>query len=102
MEDQHKAGFVNILGKPNVGKSTLMNALVGERIAIITSKAQTTRHRILGIVNGDDYQIVYSYMPGIIDPSYKMQEAMMRFVKTSLYDADVILFCVCKNGFWRG
>lgn len=100
MEDQHKAGFVNILGKPNVGKSTLMNALVGERIAIITSKAQTTRHRILGIVNGDDYQIVYSDTPGIIDPSYKMQEAMMRFVKTSLYDADVILFLVdVKMGF---
>ncbi|QQS31441.1 MAG: GTPase Era [Sphingobacteriales bacterium] len=100
MEEQHKAGFVNILGKPNVGKSTLMNALVGERIAIITSKAQTTRHRLLGIVNEEHYQIVYSDTPGIIDPSYKMQEAMMRFVKTSLYDADVILFLVdVKQGF---
>lgn len=87
----HKAGFVNIIGKPNVGKSTLMNALVGERLSIITSKAQTTRHRIFGIVNGDDFQIVYSDTPGIIQPAYKMQEAMMRFVHESLDDADVLL-----------
>ncbi|HRI27772.1 MAG TPA: 50S ribosome-binding GTPase, partial [Chitinophagales bacterium] len=90
----HKAGFVNILGKPNVGKSTLMNNLVGERLAIITAKAQTTRHRIMGIVNQPDYQIVFSDTPGIINPHYKMQEAMMRFVKISLTDADVILFVV--------
>lgn len=90
----HKAGFVNILGKPNVGKSTLMNALVGERLAIITAKAQTTRHRIMGIVNQPDYQIVFSDTPGIINPHYKMQESMMRFVKISLTDADVILFVV--------
>ncbi|OWY21210.1 GTPase Era [Sphingobacteriales bacterium UPWRP_1] len=96
-EQQHKAGFVNILGKPNVGKSTLMNALVGERLAIITSKAQTTRHRILGIVNGEHFQIVYSDTPGIINPKYKMQEAMMRFVHISLQDADVILFMVEAN-----
>lgn len=88
----HKSGFVNILGKPNVGKSTLMNALVGERISIITSKAQTTRHRILGIVNGDDFQVVFSDTPGIIRPSYKMQEAMMTFVRSSLEDADIFLF----------
>ncbi len=87
----HKAGFVNIIGKPNVGKSTLMNSLVGERLSIITSKAQTTRHRILGIVNGDDFQIVYSDTPGIIRPAYKMQEAMMRFVSDSLEDADILL-----------
>ncbi|OWY25267.1 GTPase Era [Sphingobacteriales bacterium UPWRP_1] len=96
-EQQHKAGFVNILGKPNVGKSTLMNALVGERLAIITSKAQTTRHRILGIVNGEHFQIVYSDTPGIINPKYKMQEAMMRFVHISLEDADLILFMVEAN-----
>lgn len=88
---QHKSGFVNIIGKPNVGKSTLMNALVGERIAIITSKAQTTRHRILGIVNSNDFQIVYSDTPGIIDPKYKMQESMMKFVASSFKDADVFL-----------
>lgn len=88
----HKAGFVNILGKPNVGKSTLMNGLVGERLSIITSKAQTTRHRILGIVNGDDFQVVFSDTPGIIKPNYKMQEGMMTFVRTSLEDADVFLF----------
>ncbi len=88
----HKAGYVNILGKPNVGKSTLMNALVGERVSIITSKAQTTRHRILGIVNGDDFQIIFSDLPGIIKPAYKMQESMMDFVRTSLEDADVFIF----------
>ncbi len=88
---EHKAGFVNIIGKPNVGKSTLMNALVGERLSIITSKAQTTRHRILGIVNGDDFQIVYSDTPGVLKPAYKMQEAMMRFVYQSFDDADILL-----------
>ena len=88
----HKAGFVNIIGNPNVGKSTLMNALVGERLSIITSKAQTTRHRILGIVNGDDFQIVYSDTPGILKPNYKLQESMMKFVRGALTDADVILY----------
>ena len=91
----HKAGYVNILGKPNVGKSTLMNQLVGEKISIITSKAQTTRHRILGIVNGDDFQIVYSDTPGIIkDPAYKMHEIMNQYVNIALIDADLILFVV--------
>jgi GTPase len=88
----HKSGFVNIIGNPNVGKSTLMNALVGERLSIITSKAQTTRHRIMGIVNGEDFQIVYSDTPGILKPQYKLHESMMGFVKTALSDADVILF----------
>ncbi len=88
----HRSGFVNILGNPNVGKSTIMNALVGERLSIITSKAQTTRHRIMGIVNGDDFQIVYSDTPGILRPKYKLQAAMMSFVKTALADADVILY----------
>ena len=88
----HKSGFVNIIGNPNVGKSTLMNALVGERLSIITSKAQTTRHRILGIVNGDDFQIVYSDTPGILKPNYKLQESMMKFVRGALTDADVILY----------
>jgi GTP-binding protein Era len=88
----HKAGFVNILGNPNVGKSTIMNALVGEKLSIITSKAQTTRHRIMGIVNGDDFQIVYSDTPGILKPQYKLQEAMMKFVNIALTDADVILY----------
>lgn len=88
----HKAGFVNILGNPNVGKSTLMNAIVGERLSIITPKAQTTRHRIMGIVNGDDFQIVYSDTPGIMKPKYKLQESMMNFVNISLTDADIILF----------
>lgn len=90
----HKAGFVNIIGNPNVGKSTLMNALVGERLSIITSKAQTTRHRILGIVNGEDYQVVFSDTPGIIKPAYEMQEAMMHFVKSAFEDADVLLYMV--------
>ncbi len=88
----HKAGFVNIIGYPNVGKSTLMNALVGEKLSIITSKAQTTRHRIMGIVNGDDFQIVYSDTPGIIkNPSYKMHEFMNQYIETALLDADVML-----------
>ncbi|HEX8517404.1 MAG TPA: GTPase Era [Bacteroidia bacterium] len=88
----HKAGFVNIIGSPNVGKSTLMNVLVGEKLSIITSKAQTTRHRIMGIVNGEDFQIVYSDTPGVLKPNYKLQESMMEFVHTALTDADVILF----------
>lgn len=88
----HKAGFVNIIGSPNVGKSTLMNVLVGERLSIITSKAQTTRHRIMGIVNGEDFQIVYSDTPGVLKPNYKMQESMMNFVNTALMDADIMLF----------
>jgi GTP-binding protein Era len=88
----HKAGFVNIIGSPNVGKSTLMNVLVGERLSIITSKAQTTRHRIMGIVNGENFQIVYSDTPGVLKPNYKLQESMMDFVHTALTDADLILF----------
>ena len=88
----HKAGFVNIVGNPNVGKSTLMNRLVGEKISIITSKSQTTRHRIKGIVNTDDYQIVFSDTPGIVKPSYKMQEYMLEFSKSALTDADIILY----------
>jgi GTPase len=88
----HKAGFVNIIGNPNVGKSTIMNALVGEKISIITQKMQTTRHRIKGIVSGDDFQIVYSDTPGILKPNYKLQETMMKFVDSALIDADVILF----------
>jgi GTP-binding protein Era len=88
----HKAGYVNILGNPNVGKSTIMNALVGEKLSIITSKVQTTRHRIMGIVNGEDFQIVYSDTPGILNPEYKLHEAMMGFVNSALNDADVILY----------
>lgn len=89
----HKSGFVNIIGRPNVGKSTLMNALVGERMSIITNKPQTTRHRIIGILSGDDFQIVFSDTPGIIqDPSYGMQEAMNKFVNTTFKDADIMLF----------
>jgi len=91
---EHKAGFVNIVGNPNVGKSTLMNALVGERLSIITSKAQTTRHRILGIVNGDDFQILFSDTPGIIKPAYGLQESMMDFVKSAFEDADVLIYMV--------
>ena len=91
---KHKAGFVNIIGNPNVGKSTLMNALVGERISIITSKAQTTRHRILGIVNTEEYQVVFSDTPGIIKPAYELQESMMDFVKTAFEDADVLIYMV--------
>jgi len=90
----HKAGFVNIIGNPNVGKSTLMNALVGEKLSIITSKAQTTRHRILGIVNDDDYQIVFSDTPGIIKPAYELQSSMMDFVKSALDDADILIYMV--------
>lgn len=90
----HRAGFVNIIGNPNVGKSTLMNQLVGEKVSIMTSKAQTTRHRIKGIVNGDDYQIVYSDLPGVLDPAYMMQKYMMRFVTDSLQDADIILYLI--------
>ena len=91
---KHKAGFVNIIGNPNVGKSTLMNALVGEKLSIITSKAQTTRHRILGIINGDDFQVILSDTPGIIKPSYELQESMMDFVKSAFEDADVLLYMV--------
>jgi GTP-binding protein Era len=87
----HKAGFVNIVGKPNVGKSTLMNQMIGEKLSIISSKAQTTRHRIMGILNGDDFQIVYSDTPGIMQPAYELHKAMMDFVHTSIEDADVIL-----------
>lgn len=93
-ETTHRAGFVNIIGNPNVGKSTLMNHLVGEPLSIITAKAQTTRHRIKGIVNGENYQIVYSDLPGILTPAYKMQEMMMRFVNEALKDADLILYLV--------
>lgn len=89
---QHRAGFVNIIGNPNVGKSTLMNALVGENLSIVTAKAQTTRHRIMGIVNGDDYQIVYSDTPGILKPSYALQQSMLDFVDVAIGDADVILY----------
>jgi len=88
----HKAGFVNIIGRPNVGKSTLMNSLVGERLSIITNKAQTTRHRILGILSSDDYQVVFSDTPGIMEPNYKLQEFMMREVEGSLTDADIFLY----------
>ena len=88
----HKSGFVNIIGNPNVGKSTLMNALVGEKLSIVTAKAQTTRHRIMGIVNGEDYQIVYSDTPGILKPNYRLQQNMMDFVRTAIGDADIILY----------
>jgi len=87
----HKAGFVNIIGKPNVGKSTLMNAFIGEKLSIITPKAQTTRHRVLGILNGDDYQLVFSDTPGVLQPAYKMQETMMGFVQEALEDADLFI-----------
>ncbi|MBO3097283.1 GTPase Era [Gelidibacter pelagius] len=90
----HKAGFVNIIGNPNVGKSTLMNAFVGEKLSIITSKAQTTRHRILGIVNGDDFQVILSDTPGIIKPAYELQASMMDFVKSAFDDADVLIYMV--------
>jgi len=94
VDTTHKAGFVNIIGNPNAGKSTLMNALMGEKLSIVTPKVQTTRHRIMGILNGDDYQIVYSDTPGIIDPKYKLQEGMMKFVGTALSDADLILLVI--------
>ncbi|UJH91023.1 GTPase Era [Antarcticibacterium sp. 1MA-6-2] len=90
----HKAGFVNIIGNPNVGKSTLMNAFVGEKLSIITSKAQTTRHRILGIVNGDDFQVILSDTPGIIKPAYDLQQSMMDFVKSAFEDADILIYMV--------
>ena len=89
---EHRSGFVNIIGNPNVGKSTLMNVMVGEKLSIVTAKAQTTRHRIMGIVNGDDYQIVYSDTPGILKPHYRLQQNMMNFVDTAIGDADIILY----------
>jgi len=92
MSSEHRAGFVNIIGNPNVGKSTLMNAMVGEKLSIVTAKAQTTRHRIMGIVNTDDYQIVYSDTPGILKPNYRLQQNMMNFVDTAIGDADIILY----------
>lgn len=88
----HKAGYVNIIGKPNVGKSTLMNAMVGEKLSIITSKAQTTRHRIHGILNHPDYQVIFSDTPGILDPNYKLQEAMLKAARSALVDADVLIY----------
>ena len=91
-QEIHRSGFVNIIGNPNVGKSTLMNALVGEKLSIVTAKAQTTRHRIMGIVNGDDYQIVYSDTPGILKPNYRLQQNMMDFVDTAIGDADIVLY----------
>jgi GTP-binding protein Era len=94
LENPHRAGFVNIIGNPNAGKSTLMNALMGEKLSIVTPKAQTTRHRIMGILNGDDYQIVYSDTPGVLDPKYKLQEGMMKSVSTALSDADLIVLVI--------
>ncbi len=93
----HKAGFVNIIGKPNVGKSTLMNELVGEKLSIITPKKQTTRHRILGIVNEEDYQIIFSDTPGYLKPGYKLQESMMKFVESALLDADIFLYITAAD-----
>src|SRR5699024_2400005 len=90
----HKAGYVNIIGNPNVGKSTLMNDIVGERLSIITSKAQTTRHRIVGIVNGENYQILFKDTPGIIKPAYELQESMMDFVHTAFEDADILIYII--------
>lgn len=87
----HKSGFVNIIGSPNVGKSTLMNAMVGENLSIITPKAQTTRHRILGILNAEEYQVIFSDTPGILKPHYKLHESMMRFVESAFHDADIFL-----------
>ena len=100
----HKAGFVNIIGSPNTGKSTLMNALTGEKLSIITSKAQTTRHRIMGIVNGENFQIVYSDTPGVIKPGYKLHESMMKHVQNAFADADIILFVtdIFENEFKDG
>ena len=108
MSKEHRAGFVNIIGNPNVGKSTLMNALVGEKICIVTAKAQTTRHRIMGIVSGEDYQIVYSDTPGILKPNYRLQKNMMNFVDGAIGDADIILYVTDtvekpdKNGDYVG
>lgn len=93
-ELKHRAGFVNIIGLPNAGKSTLMNALIGQKLSIVTAKAQTTRHRIMGILNGDDYQIVYSDTPGVLDPKYKLHEGMMKAVGSALTDADLILMVI--------
>ena len=90
--ENHRSGFVSIVGNPNVGKSTIMNALVGEKLSIITSKSQTTRHRIMGIVNGEDFQIVYSDTPGVLQPKSKLHESMLRFSRSALVDADVILY----------
>ena len=95
--EEHKSGFISIIGNPNVGKSTLINALVGSDISIITSKAQTTRHRILGIANGNNYQLVFSDTPGVIKPAYEMQNLMMKFVKDALVDADVIIYMVTDD-----
>lgn len=92
MTENHKAGFVNIVGNPNVGKSTLMNDLVGERVSIITAKAQTTRHRIMGIVNASEYQIVFSDTPGVLSPKYKLQESMLGYSEGALVDADILLY----------
>ena len=92
MAENHKAGFVNIVGNPNVGKSTLMNDLVGERVSIITAKAQTTRHRIMGIVNAPEYQIVFSDTPGVLSPKYKLQESMLGYSEGALVDADILLY----------
>ena len=94
---KHRSGFVNIVGNPNVGKSTLMNALVGERLSIITSKAQTTRHRIMGIVNGEDFQMVYSDTPGVLSPNYQLQRQMLEFSRSALVDADVLLYVTDVN-----
>jgi GTP-binding protein Era len=94
LEKNHRAGFVNIIGNPNAGKSTLMNALLGEKLSIVTPKAQTTRHRIMGILNGDDYQIVYSDTPGVLDPKYKLHEGMMKTIGNALVDADLILLVI--------
>ncbi|HRS54281.1 MAG TPA: GTPase Era [Bacteroidales bacterium] len=93
-QKEHKAGFVNIIGMPNVGKSTLMNAMVGEKLSIITPKAQTTRHRILGILNGDNFQIIYSDTPGLIKPHYKLHKAMIKYIESALEDADIILLVI--------
>src|SRR5690625_3502225 len=93
-KQKHRSGFVSIVGNPNVGKSTLMNAFVGERLSIITSKAQTTRHRILGILNGEDFQVILSDTPGVIKPAYELQEHMMGFVKSAIDDADVLIYLI--------
>ena len=97
----HRSGFVNIVGNPNVGKSTLMNLLVGERLSIITSKAQTTRHRIMGIVNGEDFQIVYSDTPGVLKPNYRLQESMLNFSRSALVDADILLYVMCVGFYFH-